>query len=144
MTVTHGTLVDEFADFTRLESHSGTLSFETHDCRKALEDATRLAGGPGSAIVYQLPGPIAQVRLYAFFPGTSADFAFAVSADGARYTAVPVGEKRVRSGGGSDYGYWAPAFYQVRPAGSAARWLRIEFGAAAQLSRIEIQYGFAP
>ena len=144
VTVTHGTLVDEFADFSHIQSHSGTLSFETHDCRKALEDATRLAGSPGSAIVYQLPGPIAQVRLYAFFTGKPADFAFAVSADGAQYTALPVGEKHVRGGGGSDYGYWAPAYYLVRPAGPAARRLRIEFGAEAQLSRIEIQYGFAP
>ena len=144
VTVTHGTLVDEFADFSHLQSHAGTLALETHDCRKALEDATRLAGGPGSAIVYQLPGPIEQITLYAFFTGKPVDFAFAVSSDGAQFTPVPVTERQVRTGGGNDYGYWAPALYRVRPSVANKPYLRIEFGAKAQLSRVEIQYGFTP
>jgi hypothetical protein len=137
------TLVDELADFTRLRERHGTLEVKSHECRKAQEDIHRLAGRPGSALIYQTAGPIRRVRVYAFSPGEVADFRFARSSDGRAYAPV-AGHGEVLFTGAGDYGYWKPARYEcVFPAGQE-RWLRIEYGAEAQIARIEIDHGFAP
>ena len=138
--VTYATLVDELADFSEMHLRVGTLEIQTRDCRKAKEDAHRLAGASGSAIVYRVPGPIQSCRLFAFFPKSVADFRFSSSRDGETYTPIPSESKPVLSGAG-DYGYWAPVLIRCKPPIAAARCLKIEFPAEAQIGRIEIRYG---
>ncbi len=138
--VAQATLVDELADFSRLHARVGTLEIQTRDCRKAKEDAHRLAGAAGSAIVYRLPGPIRSCRLFAFFPKGVADFQFSTSADGETYTRAPSESHPVPSGAG-DYGYWAPVMFQSRAFSGDARFLKIEFAGEAQIGRVEIRYG---
>jgi hypothetical protein len=139
VTVTHGTLVDELSDLSRLHAQSGTLSVQTRDCRKAREDAHRLAGVAGSAIVYQLPGAPNACRLDAFFPGEVADFRFSVAAEGQDFQPVP-STKRVCFQGAGDYGYWKAVRFECKPAAPGATLLRVEFGGEAQIGRIEIDY----
>jgi mannan endo-1,4-beta-mannosidase len=138
--VTHATLVDELADFSSIHSRAGTLDLQTRDCRKAKEDAHRIAGTSGSAIVYRVAGPIQSCRLFAFFPKAVADFRFSTSRDGSGYTSIRSESQPVVSGAG-DYGYWTPVLFQCRPADGGARFLKIEFRGEAQIGRVEIRYG---
>jgi hypothetical protein len=132
--------VDELADFSLIHSRAGTLDLQARECRKAKEDAHRLAGTSGSAIVYRVSGPIQSCRLYAFFPKAVADFRFSASRDGETFEAVPGESLSVPSGVG-DYGYWTPVRFRCGPARGDARFFRIEFGGEAQIGRVEIHYG---
>ncbi len=136
--VEYATLVDEMIGFSMLHERQGPLEIKTHDCRKAKEDAHRLAGETGSSIVYQRPSAIRACRLYAFFAGDVTDFRFLVSADGKDYQAVP-GAKQVYLQGSGDYGYWKPTLFECKPAEASAKFLKIEFGGDAQIGRIEIE-----
>ena len=138
--VTQQTLVDELTDLSRIHTRTGTLEIQTRDCRKAKEDAHRLAGAAGSAIVYRVRGPIQSCRLYAFFPKSVADFRFFTSRDGESYTRV-ASESQPVPGGVGDYGYWAPAMFGCKPSTADARWLKIEFAGEAQLGRVEVRSG---
>jgi hypothetical protein len=138
--VTHATLVDELADFSQIHLRLGALETQTRDCRKAKEDAHRLAGKTDSMIVYRVSGPIRSCRLYAFFPKSVADFRFSTSRDGELYTRIPSESKPVASGAG-DYGYWTPVLVHCKPPTRDARFLKIEFPGEAQIGRVEIQYG---
>lgn len=136
--VEHATLVDEMTGFSMLHERHGTLEIRTHDCRKAKEDAHRLAGGTGSSIVYQRPSAIRACRLYAFFAGNVTDFRFMVSADGKDYQPI-ASTKQVYVQRDGDYGYWKPALFECKPAAGSAKFLKIEFGGEAQIGRIEIE-----
>jgi hypothetical protein len=132
-------LADEMADFSLIQERRGALEIMTRDCRKAKEDAHRLAGKPDSAIVYRLNGPIRAVRLYAFFPGTVADFRFSASREGQNYHEIQV-DKTVYLNNAGDYGYWKGAFYYSQRLSGSDQFIRIEFGTEAQISRIEIDH----
>ena len=138
--VSQKTLLDELADFSLVHARSGALEIQTRDCRKAKEDAHRLAGAAGSAIVYRVQDPIQSCRLYAFFPKSVADFRFSTSRDGELYTRIPSESRPVVSGAG-DYGYWAPVLFQCAPPTDDARFLKIEFTGEAQIGRVEIRCG---
>jgi len=139
--VTHATLVDELRDFSLIHARTGVLEIQTRDCRKAKEDAHRLAGQAGSEISYRLPAPIRSCRLDAFFPGDVADFRFLVSTDGQKnYTVVPATRQPYFSGAG-DYGYWKPVRYECRVPDKKSRFLMIQFQGEAQIGRLEIRYG---
>jgi hypothetical protein len=140
--VDRATLVDEMADASNWFAQSGKLEFKTRDSRKTKEDATRLAGEKGSSIIYELPADIQACRLYAFFPGEVADYRFFVSADRKNFTETPCMKKLYFSGAG-DYGYWKPVLFTCKPESKAARYLKIEFPAESQISRIEIDHDFA-
>jgi hypothetical protein len=136
----HATLVDELADFSQVYSQTDKLEIQTRDCRQAKEDAHRLAGEAGSAIVYRLDGALQACRLYAFFPRAVADFRFAASPDGQTWQEVRAGREVFFSGAG-DYGYWKPARYVAEGGVPTARFFRIEFAGEAQIGRIELDYG---
>jgi mannan endo-1,4-beta-mannosidase len=139
--VAHAILVDELADLSRMHGHNGALEIQTRDCRKAKEDAHRLAGKAGSELIYQLPGAVRSCRVDAFFPGDIADFCFYVSSDGqTSYSAVPSIRQPYFSGAG-DYDYWKPARYECYVPGSQSSFLKIQFLGDAQIGRIEIRYG---
>ncbi len=112
VTVTHDTLVDELADFSKVFAREGNLEIKMRDCRKAKEDAHRAAGKAGDALVYKLPTAIEGFRVFSFFPGEVADLKFSISDDGQTYHDVPAGKNEYFSGAG-DYDYWKPVLYHA-------------------------------
>ena len=88
--VTHATLVDELADFSKVYARQGGIGITLRDCRKAKEDARRAAGKAGDALVYRLPSAIEGFRVFAFFPREVADVKISISADGKTYHDVAV------------------------------------------------------
>lgn len=141
--VSHVTLVDELADFSKLHTHTGELVIESRDCRSAMEDAHRAGGKAGSALVYRLPSPITAAKVFVFFPKAIADLKFSVSADGETFRPAAAQRNDLPFSVG-DYGYWRRAIYDLKPAGKHDRFVRIEFTGAAQISRVEIQRAADP
>jgi mannan endo-1,4-beta-mannosidase len=137
VTVTHATLVDELADFSKTDARQGSLTISLHDSRKAKEDVARAAGSAGDALVYKLPTAIEGFRVFTFFPGEVADLKFSVSDDGQTYRDVSAGRTDYFSGAG-DYNYWKPVLYHAENAGGAGKFLKIELTGATQIGRVEI------
>lgn len=146
--VTCKTLVDEMQDFKLISNHKGTLSVETNEARKFKEDIHRLKGIKGSSIIYKVEPPIVSWKAYSFFPVLSevegpaniADFNFSVSADGKNFKSVKFSRHDYFTGKG-DYNYCLPVLYTSTEIGSNAQYLKIEYNAEAQISRVEIKYG---
>jgi hypothetical protein len=137
--VTHATLVDELADFSKTSAHSGTLRLETHDSRKAKEDATRAAGDSGDSLTYQLPAAIEGFRIFVFFPNNVAEPEFSISADGNTFQPVKA-SRQDRRVGANDYGYWKPAIFHVENIKGKAKYLKIGLTRETQIARVEIAY----
>jgi mannan endo-1,4-beta-mannosidase len=135
--VTHATLVDELADFSRTYSHAGDIAINLHNSRKAKEDAHRAAGDAGAVLVYKLPAAIEGFRVFAFFPGKVSDPKFSTSEDGQTYRKVPVGKNEYYSGAG-DYDYWKPVLYHAENLSSAGKFLKIELTGQTQIGRVEV------
>jgi len=135
--VTHATLVDELADFSKVQAQQGRLEIKTRDCRKAKEDAHRAAGNAGDALIYRLPASIEGFRVFVFFPQDIADLKFAVSADGRTYRDVAAGREIYFNGAG-DYNYWKPVLYHAADIGGGGRFLKIELTGETQIGRVEI------
>ena len=136
--VSHVTLVDELADFSKVATNTGELKIETRDSRSALEDAHRATGDVGCSIVYRVASPLTAARVFAFFPKQTGELQFSVSADGETFK--PAAAKRIDFPfDAGDYGYWRRAVYEVVPESSSARFLKIDFLGNAQLSRVEIR-----
>jgi mannan endo-1,4-beta-mannosidase len=140
--VTHATFVDELADFTRLHAREGNLEIRSRDCRQAKEDAHRVRGESGAALIYRIPTAIAGFRVFAFFPREITDPKFAVSADGQTYREVTV-EKVSYYQGAGDYGYWKPVLYQVKKLGAnGPKFFKLTFTGETQVGRVEITRAF--
>jgi mannan endo-1,4-beta-mannosidase len=137
--VTDRTLVDEMADWSKSQLQQGVFSFERQDCRQAREDAHRVKGHAGDLLGYEVSGSIQFVRLFAFFPGEVSDFKLSVSTDGENFSPLVV-QRHSGTTDANDYGYWKSARFDAPCALPNARYLRIEFGGAAQLGRVEIQH----
>jgi hypothetical protein len=139
VTVTHATLVDELADFSKTYARQGGLAISMHDSRKAKEDVARAAGSAGDALVYKLTASIDGFRVFTFFPGEVADLKFSVSDDGQTYREVPAGRSDYFSGAG-DYNYWKPVLYHADNIGGLGKFLRIELTGETQIGRVEITH----
>ena len=137
--VTAATLLDEMMDFSQMFARQGALEFQSRDTRKAKEDMHRLAGQPGSALVYKLDGSLQAFRLDAFFMKEVKDFAFSISADGKEFRPVQA-QRQIYFSGEGDYGYWQPVRYSCNLQQPGALYLKIEFAVAAQISRAEIKF----
>lgn len=135
--VTRATLVDELADFSKVHTRQGRLTLTTRDCRKAKEDAHRVAGNAGDGLTYQLPTAIESFRVSVFFSREVADPKFSLSDDGRTYRNLPAAKNEYFSGSG-DYGYWKPIRYQAGKIGGNAKFLRIELTGVTQIGRVEI------
>jgi mannan endo-1,4-beta-mannosidase len=136
--VTTAALVDELADFSKLNSHSGDWKIADRDCRSAREDAHRAAGVAGSALIYQLPSAIQNFRVFAFFPKAENDLKFSVSADGKIFQAVAA-QKETYFHGAGEYGYWKPVLFHAQAVGGGT-YLKIELTGETQISRVEISH----
>jgi hypothetical protein len=146
--VDYATIVDEMTESPLFHSDNfSNLDIKTHGNRPLKEDGSRLAGQKDSSIIFKVPARIRACRLYAFFPHEVADFRFLVSEkdkfgiDDKNYEEVPCTKKLYFSGSG-EYGYWKPVLFTCKPDSPDARYLKIEFPAEAQISRIEIDHDF--
>lgn len=136
--VSHATLVDELAGFSKIHAHSGALEIESRDCRSAMEDAHRLGGTAGSALIYKVGSPLTQAKVCVFFPKALADLKFSLSMDGQTFRPISAERKDFPFAAG-DYGYWRRAIYETHIAKPADQFLKIEFTGPAQIGRVELQ-----
>lgn len=136
--VKSATLVDELADFSRVQSRTGGWQIANRNCRSVKEDAHRAAGVAGDALVYQLPSAIQGFQAYAWFPHAAHDVKFSVSDDGRLFHAAPVQATSYYQGAG-EYGYWQPVWYHTEKVGGGT-YLKIELTGETQLGRVEIAH----
>jgi hypothetical protein len=141
--VAHSTLVDELADFSKVQTVQGRIKISNLDSRKAKEDAHRAAGNAGDALIYQLPASIEGLRVFAFFPQDVADLKFSVSADGGTYHDIAA-SKEIHFEGAGDYNYWKPAVYHAENIGGDGKFLKIELTGETQIGRVEIAHALNP
>jgi hypothetical protein len=135
--VAHATLVDELVDFSKTSAHQGAIQLETHDSRKAREDATRAAGNVGDSLTYKLPTAIKGFRVFTFFPNDVADLKFSISSDGQNFQVLKADKQEYFQGAG-DYGYWKPAIFHAEDISGDATFLKIELAGETQIGRVEI------
>ncbi len=135
--VTHATLVDELADFSKVQARQGQIEITTRNCRRAKEDAHRAAGNAGDALIYKLPASIEGFRVFALFPNNIVDLKCSISDDGQTYHDSPVRKNEYFSGAG-DYGFWVPVLYHAGNIGGGAKFLKIELTGETQIGRVEI------
>jgi len=163
VSVSYKTLVDELRDWQFIYKHGGNLSLETKEARKFKEDYHRLKGKKWAFIfnpyiIYKIEqlasaergeaGPINSWKVYSFFPVLSdvegpekiSDFKFYASADGQRFKLIKFSRQDYFTGKGL-YGYHIPVLYEGNGLEENAKFLKIEYTAEAQISRVEIKYG---
>ncbi len=139
VTVTHATLVDNLADFSKVQARQGDLEIKTRDCRKVKEDVDRAAGKAGDALIYRLPASIESFRVFTFFSNDVADLKFSISNDGQTYHDIQAG-KNEYFGGAGDYDYWKPVLYHAEKVSGAGKFLKIEMTGETQIGRVEITH----
>ncbi len=138
--VTHRTLVDELWNDARIFLKAGKLQFVDNQARKFKEDCHRLSGEAGSAIVYRAAGGIEAVRVLLFSPSDQPAIRLLLSQDGRSFTAVEAVLGRTATHGEDAYGFWKAVHYSAGPGQRACDYVKIEFRAEAQLSRIEVDH----
>lgn len=137
--VSRTTLVDELADFSKVNARSGELEIQSRDCRSAMEDAHRASGSVGSALVYRAGSRITKGRVFVYFPKEIADLKLSFSADGSAFRTMTVNRTDFPFAVG-DYGYWRRAVYELPSADANDRFVKIEYTGPAQIGRVEIQH----
>jgi mannan endo-1,4-beta-mannosidase len=138
--LTYRTLVDELWNDSRIFVKEGTLRFAENEARKFKEDCHRLAGQARSAIIYRAPGGIVAARVWLFSQAEQPTIRILFSKDGRQFTPVESKITGITTHGGDAYGFWKAAFYAASPGESGCDYVRIEFLAEAQLSRVEIAH----
>ena len=142
VSVTSATLVDELADFSKINSRTGNWQLATHDSRAAKEDAHRIVGKAGEVLIYQLPNAVQSFCVSAFFPKAGSDVKFSVSDDGQIFHDVAA-QKETYFHGAGEYGYWKPVlFFAIKIQGG--KFLKIELTGETQLGRVEISHPALP
>ncbi len=133
-------LIDELENDAKIFFRSDKLSITHNEARKYKEDIHRLNGTKGDWLIYHLQAPIRDGKVYAFFSGQISDFLIEASPDGKQFVRVNT-RKRDYSTGEGEYGYLKPVLFQTNSMPERTRYLKIEFGGRASISRIEIGYG---
>jgi hypothetical protein len=136
--VKSATLVDELADFSKTQNHSGDWQIADRDCRAAKEDAHRAAGVAGGSLVYQLPSAIESIRVFALFPKAGSDVKISVSADGKSFREIRAQTESYFRGAG-EYGYWKPVLFHAEKI-RGGTCLKIELTGETQIGRVEITH----
>ena len=136
--VKSATLVDEFADFSKVVSQRGDWKITHRDCRSAKEDAHRAAGVAGDALIYELPSAVQNFRVFAFFPKDESDVQFFVSADGRNFQSVTA-QKEIYFHGAGEYGYWKPVLFHAEKI-RGGNFLKIELAGETQIGRVEVSH----
>jgi mannan endo-1,4-beta-mannosidase len=136
----HRTLVDELWNDSRIFVKEGNLRFAENEARKFKEDCHRLAGQSKNAIIYYAPGGIQAVRVLLFSQSDQPAIRIHFSKDGRKFEPVESAVARTTTNGEQAYGFWKALCYSASPAGPGCDYVRIEFLAEAQLSRVEIDH----
>ena len=133
-------LVDELLDFSKTFSHEGKLSLESANARPYKEDPHRLKGENGGFVIYAVEDSIRSASVLSLMEAEQKDFEFFVSRDGKAFEKVTphvVGYANEAN----LYGYKLPVKYELSNLTINARYVKIAFTGAAQISRVEIRYG---
>jgi mannan endo-1,4-beta-mannosidase len=138
--VTHRTLVDELWNDARIFLKEGDLQFADNQARKFKEDCHRLAGQSKSAIVYRAPGGIEAVRVFLFTQSDRPAIRLLFSKDARTFAPVEATVARTATHGEDAYGFWRALAYSAGPDQPDCDYVKIEFQADAQLSRVEIDH----
>ena len=136
--IKNDTLVDELADFSKINSQSGDWKISNRDCRSAKEDASRAAGDAGDTLTYELPNAVKSFRVFAFFPKKESDLRFSVSDDGHNFHDVTT-QKEIYFHGAGEYGYWKPVLFHAENI-HGGKFLKIELTGETQIGRVEISH----
>jgi hypothetical protein len=136
----HHTLVDELWNDSRIFVKEGNLRFTENEARKFKEDCHRLAGQGKCAIIYYAPGGIQAVRVLLFGQSDQPAIRIHFSKDGRKFEPVESAVARTTTNGEQAYGFWKAMRYSASPAEPGCDYVRIEFLAEAQLSRVEIDH----
>ena len=115
----------------------GHLQIKTRDSRQAKEDAHRAAANAGDAMVYEMPTPISEIRVYAYFPSDLTPVNFAVSTNGHEFTAVKADQESYFQGAG-DYHYWKPVLFRATDLPAKSKFVKLGFTGETQIGRVEI------
>jgi len=132
-------LIDELLDFSKTLSHEGKLSLESANARPYKEDPHRLKGEIGASIIYEVSEVIRSAAVLSLMEGEQKDFEFYVSVDGKTFEKVMPQVERYANEANL-YGYKLPVKYSLSALTSKARYLKIAFTGAAQISRVEIRF----
>jgi hypothetical protein len=147
--MTHRTLVDELWNDARVYLKEGNLQFADNQARKFKEDCHRLVGQSKSAVIYRAPGGIEAVRVFLFTQSDQPAIRLLFSKDARTFTPVEATAARTATHGGDAYGFWRALVCSVparaskeTPHGVTTNgdYVKIEFLAEAQLSRVEIDH----
>ncbi len=136
------TMVDELADFTRVQAKHGDWTLRTRDCRRVKEDAHRTAGVAGDELIYAVSSPISGFRIFAGFPNANIGMKCSVSIDGSTFQDVPMQKEDYFDGAG-DYNYWHPVEFFAKNL-HAGQYLKITLAGPAQIGRVEITHAANP
>ena len=141
--VTHRTLVDELWNDSRIFVKEGNLQFVDNQARKFKEDCHRLSGQTKSAVIYRGPGGIQAVRVFLFTQSSQPAIRILFSKDGRTFGPVEAVISRTATHGEDAYGFWKAQLYSADPTQPGSEYVKIEFLADAQLSRVEVDHGRA-
>ena len=136
------TMVDELADFSKVQSKQGDWALRTGDCRRVKEDAHRAAGRAGDELVYQMHSPITGFHIFAYFRGTNTDMKCSISTDGSTFQDVPVHKEDYFDGAG-DYNYWHPIEFSAQGL-QAGQYLKIALTDLTEIGHVEITHTANP
>ncbi|HEV2692618.1 MAG TPA: cellulase family glycosylhydrolase [Verrucomicrobiae bacterium] len=136
--VTNATLVDELADFSRIQSQAGGWKIASTGCRVTKEDIHRAAGIAGDTLVYKLPAMVNSIRVFSYFPETPRAIKFSISDDGEHFHPLDAEAENGFHGAG-DYGYWKPVLFHAEKI-TGGKFLKLELTRETQIGRVEISY----
>jgi hypothetical protein len=138
--VTHRTLVDELWNDSRIFLKEGKVELLDNQARKFKEDCHRLAGAAKCAVVYHAPDGIHATRVFLFTQSDQPAVRLLFSKDGRTFEPVESEVKGTATEGDDAYGFLKARLYSAGPAGADCDYVKIEFLAEAQLSRVEIDH----
>ncbi len=139
--VTHRTLVDELWNDSRIFLKEGKPAFAENEARKFKEDCHRLAGAAKSAVIYYAPGGIRVVRAFLFTQSDRQAVRILFSEDGRTFESVEAAVSSTGVQGDDAYGSWKAQLCSASPGATGGDYVKIEFLAEAQLSRVEVDHG---
>ena len=140
VTCTHRLLIDELCNNAHIFYMKGDLSFRVNEARKYKEDAHRLHAGSGSEVIYYVPKPVKQCRIYGFSTEDTTHLQLAVSENGRNFMKMEPEFKNISTGSG-EYDYLFPVYYAIRIPEYKFHYIQIKIKTSIALSRVEIIYG---
>ena len=143
VTMEHLTRVDDARNLGVLADARG-ITVRGGEQRSFKEAHSRLHGASGAWLSYTAPGELREWRIYAYEspvadgPSGEPALRLSTSADARSWTPV-AGDVRRYPSPEKNYDYRVPVRYRLQPP-PGARYLRADFGAAADIVRVELDY----